>query len=69
MEKDVLWRTDVDVMEGSCAVARGKDTNNRHMGILESSRYNSFFKAGTMGDGRGYRNMYKIPRGSPLNLE
>jgi hypothetical protein len=27
MEEGVLWRT--DVMEGPCAVARGKDINNR----------------------------------------
>ena len=31
------------------------------LGILESSRHNSFFQGGD--DGRGYRNMCKIPRG------
>jgi hypothetical protein len=37
MEEGMLWRT--DVMEGPCAVARGKDINNVNKFVLIPSYF------------------------------
>jgi hypothetical protein len=42
-----------------------RSTKKNPLELLESSLDVIVFQGGD--DGRGYRNMYKIPRGSPLN--